>query len=235
MRSRSVLITAFIIGIACVVTQVRGAVTQSTLLPLDQIKPSGITWTEGQNYEVLTRAPVHSTGKVEVLEFFQYGCPACYATEPHVVLWKRGYGNLATVTRVPVTFRPKLTALARLYYTLEALGRVDVPGQQDAHLEVYDRILRDGVLLMSDDDEESLKYQREFAVSVGIDADAFTRAWRSDAVTQKVKRAEQLGITYKVALTPTFVIAGKYKTDIRQAGDPYRLMHMVTDLSLMSR
>jgi hypothetical protein len=50
-----------------------------------------------------------------------------------------------------------------------------------------------------------------------------------------VKRAEQLGMTYKVALTPTFVIAGKYKTDIRQAGDPYRLMHMVTDLSLMSR
>src|SRR5689334_2460246 len=106
MRSRTELVTAFMIGIVCGVTQVRGSAAQSTQLPLDQIKPSGMAWKEGQNYEVLTPAAsqAHASGKVEVIEFFQYGCPACYVTEPHLVLWRRTFGNLATVTRVPVTF-----------------------------------------------------------------------------------------------------------------------------------
>jgi thiol:disulfide interchange protein DsbA len=203
---------------------------------LSAIKPSGLEWKAGTHYEVLSTAPpaALSAGKVEILEFFQYGCPHCYTVEPHVVLWKRTFGNLATITRIPVTFRAPLRSLARLYYTLEALGRVDAPGLKDVHHEVFDALLRNGERLMSNDEAEDFKAQQAFAVSAGIDAAQFAAAWRSEAVQQKVERAEELVITYRVASTPTFVVGRKYKTDIRAAGDEYRLMHLLTDLALMS-
>jgi thiol:disulfide interchange protein DsbA len=236
MRSRIVPLAAFIIGIVFAGGAARsaGGPPAADMLPLSAIKSSGAVWAEGTNYEVLTSAPpaAPAAGKVEILEFFQYGCPHCYTVEPHMVLWKRMFGNLATVTRVPVTFRPPLRSLARLYYTLESLGRVDAPGRLDLHHEVFDRLLRDGTRLMSDNEEEDFKVQLQFAVAEGVGAAEFTKAYRSEAVQQKVQRAEELGTTYRIASTPMFVIARKYKTDIRGAGDEYRLMHLLTDLSL---
>ena len=236
MSPRIALLAAFIIGIMCYGGAARSASAPADMLPLAAIKSSGVAWKEGENYEVLAppSAPTPASGKVEILEFFQYGCPHCYTMEPHMVLWKRMYGNLATVTRVPVTFRPLLRSLARLYYTLEAVGRIDAPGRQDAHHEVFDRLLRDGTRLMSENEEENFKLQLDFATSMGIDSGEFTKAYRSAAVEQKVKHAEELGMTYRIASTPMFVIGGKYKTDIREAGDEYRLTHLLTDLSLQS-
>ena len=129
MSPRIALLAAFIIGIMCYGGAARSASAPADMLPLAAIKSSGVAWKEGENYEVLAppSAPTPASGKVEILEFFQYGCPHCYTMEPHMVLWKRMYGNLATVTRVPVTFRPLLRSLARLYYTLEAVGRIDAP------------------------------------------------------------------------------------------------------------
>jgi thiol:disulfide interchange protein DsbA len=176
-----------------------------------------------------------SAGKVEIIEFFQYGCPHCYTMEPHMVLWKRMYKNVATVTRVPVTYRPLLRSLARLYYTLDALGRIDAPARQDAHREVFDRIFRDGSKVMAENEAENFKLQQQFATTIGIDAEEFDKVYHSAAVEQKVRRAVDLGTQYKIASTPMFIVGGKYKTDIREAGDEYRLMYLLTDLALMAR
>jgi thiol:disulfide interchange protein DsbA len=204
--------------------------------PVTAMKPSGIDWQEGTNYEVLTTTrAVPVTGKIEILEFFQYGCPGCYTMEPHTTLWRIMYENLATVTRVPVMFRPKLRSFARLYYTLEALGRIDARGRNDLNHEVFDQVQRIWQPpLTADDEEENFKLQLQFATSWGIDAEKFTEAYHSAGVEEKLRRAEELGNTYRITSTPTFVVAGKYKTDTRKAGDEVKLMRLLTDLALKS-
>jgi thiol:disulfide interchange protein DsbA len=204
--------------------------------PVSAMKPSGIAWKEGENYEVLATTPSArpAAAKVEVLEFFQYGCPHCYTMEPHATLWRIMYENLATVKRVPVMFRPKLRSFARLYYTLEVLGRIDERGPNDLNHEVFDQLLRVQKPLTSDDEQENFKLQLDFATSRGIDAAKFTAAYHSAAVEQKLRRAEELANTYRITSTPTFIVGGKYKTDIGAAGDEYRLMHLLADLSLKS-
>jgi len=237
MRSRHLLFTALTLWVACFVSSAPSA--SEPLMgppPASAIKHSGMTWKEGENYEVLAPAAAAAVapGKVEVLEFFQYKCPHCYTMEPHMVLWKGMYSNLATVTRVPVTYKPLYRNLAHLYYTLDALGRIDTPNASDLHHEVFDRIQRLWHPLATDDEQESFKLQLEFAVASGIDAGEFTKAYRSAAVEAKLKRADELGNTYRVASTPTFVVGGKYKTTTPQAGDEYRLMALLVDLSLRS-
>jgi thiol:disulfide interchange protein DsbA len=236
MRFTASLFTALIIAITCASSAARSAGGLQGPPPAAAIKASGIEWKEGVHYEVLPTpaGTVPAPGKIEIFEFFQYKCPHCYTMEPHMVLWKGMYSNLATVTRVPVTYKPLYRNLARLYYTLEALGRVDVP-RDDLHHEVFDQVHRLWRPLATDDEAESFKLQLDFAVSSGIDAAEFTKAYRSAAVEAKMKRADELGNTYRIISTPTFVVAGKYKTTTPQAGDEYRLTYLLTDLAVMTR
>ena len=238
MNAKTALAAVLIMSLTCAASAVRGA--SEPLLgppPVAALKSSGIEWQEGTNYEVLTTPRiVPASDKVEILEFFQYGCPGCYTMEPHTTLWKIMYENLATVTRVPVMFRPKLRSFARLYYTLEALGRIDARGRNDLHHEVFDQVQRIWQPpLTSDDGQENFKLQLQFATSWGIDAAKFTEAYHSAAVEQKLRQAEELGTTYRITHTPTFVVAGKYQTDTAKAGDEFRLMRLLTDLALKSR
>jgi thiol:disulfide interchange protein DsbA len=205
--------------------------------PVSVMRPSGIEWKAGVHYEVLNTARVvPKTGKVEVLEFFQYGCPGCYTMEPHVTLWKITFENLATVTRVPVMFRPKLRSYARLYYTLGALGRIDERGSKDLNHEVFDHVQRVWQPpLTSDDEAENLQLQLAFATARGIDATKFTAAYRSQAVERNLQRAAELAETYRITSTPTFIVGGKYKTDTTRAGDEFRLMRLLMDLALLAR
>src|SRR5690348_16940394 len=207
MKAKVALLGAVFVVLACALA--RGASEPSDAIPADAVKASGVKWKEGENYEVLTQAAASAAsaaGKVEIIEFFQYGCPHCYTMEPHMVLWKRMYKNVATVTRVPVTYRPLLRSLARLYYTLDALGRIDAPGRQDAHREVFDRVFRDGAKVMAENEEENFKLQQQFATTLGIDAAEFDKVYHSATVEQKVQRAVELGTAYKIASTPMFVV-----------------------------
>jgi protein dithiol oxidoreductase (disulfide-forming) len=234
MDFKSLLLIA-LIGVACVAGEAHAGPSSGALQPA-AMKPSGIAWKEGENYELVTAAPrtMPAPGKVEVIEFFQYGCPHCYTLEPHLVFWKRMYANLATVTRVPVAYKPAQRRLARLYYTLEALGRIDSPGRDDLHHEVFDQVHRLGVPIISVDEQEDFRTQLEFAVASGIDAARFTEIYRSAGVEEKVKRAEELAKAYRITGTPMFIVGGKFRTDVSKAGNEYRLLSLLADLALRS-
>jgi thiol:disulfide interchange protein DsbA len=85
--------------------------------------------------------PVEGGGKVEVTEFFWYGCPHCYAMEPFINSWLKGKPADVVFKRVP-TYNESWAPMVTLYYTLEAMGVVE-----QYHQKVFDAIHKDHVNL----------------------------------------------------------------------------------------
>ncbi|HEX4153353.1 MAG TPA: thiol:disulfide interchange protein DsbA/DsbL [Steroidobacteraceae bacterium] len=188
-------------------------------------------WQEGVNYTRLVPAQPTDVppGQVEVLEFFWYACPHCYALEPLVDAWKSKKPAYVTFVPVPVTWSDGHRALARLYYTLESLGKLD-----QLHDEVFKEIQVNGDPLVATDAADTAQTERlqtAFAVKKGISESAFKAAYHSMGVEARLQRADELVQRYRIDGVPTFVINGKYIADVRSAGGPERLMSLVSDLA----
>ncbi len=188
-------------------------------------------WQEGVNYTRLvpaqpTAAPA---GQVEVLEFFWYACPHCYAIDPLVESWKKTKPAYVSFSRVHVMWNEGHRSLARLYYTLESLGKLN-----QLHGEVFKEIHVNGNSLVASDPNdvaESERIQTTFVKRFGIPEDTFKKAYHSFAVETALQRADQLVQRYRIDGVPTFVINGKYIADVRSAGTPERLLVLVNDLA----
>src|SRR6185312_2538796 len=97
-------------------------------VPAGAALPSSSEWKPGTQYDVISPAQPTTVppGKVEVLEVFWLGCPHCYALEPYIQQWLKNKPAYVEFVRVPVMWGPVHRAHARLFYTLEALGRDDL-------------------------------------------------------------------------------------------------------------
>jgi protein dithiol oxidoreductase (disulfide-forming) len=194
--------------------------------------PAGPTaWQEGSNYtRIVPGQPTDvPAGQVEVLEFFWYACPHCFALEPMVETWKKSKPSYITFVPVPVTWSDGHRALARLYYTLESLDKLD-----QLHDEVFKEIQVNGdPLVASDpaDEAQTERLQTVFAGKEGISESAFKAAYHSMGVEARLQRADELVQRYRIDGVPTFVINGKYLADVRSAGGPERLLTLVSDLA----
>jgi len=195
-------------------------------LPAQQQLPDA-RWKVGVNYDPIVPAQPTEVpaGKVEVLEVFWYACPHCYAIEPYVQGWRKAKADYIEFVRVPIMWGPVHRAHARLYYTLEALGRADL------HDKVFDTIHLQNNLLVAQSDEQTLELQLAFAKAHGIDAEKFKQAYNSLGVTTKLQRAEELGRRYQVTGVPFFAVNGKYTSDIDKAGGSENLFVLISDLA----
>lgn len=190
-----------------------------------------VKWQEGVNYTRLVPAQPTTVpaGQVEVLEFFWYACPHCYAIDPLVESWRKSKPAYVTFMRVPVMWNEGHRSLARLYYTLESLGKLD-----ELHGEVFKEIQVNGDPLVASDPSnvaESERIQTAFVKKFGIPEDAFKKAYHSFAVETALQRADQLVQRYRIDGVPTFVVNGKYVADVRSAEGPERLLALVRDLA----
>lgn len=188
-------------------------------------------WQEGVNYTRLVPAQPTSVpaGQVEVLEFFWYGCPHCYALDPQVEAWKKSKPAYVSFSRVPVMWSEGHRSTARLYYTLESLGKLD-----QLHTEVFKEIhVNNDPLIASDPNDVAgaERLQVAFVKKFGISEDQFRKASHSFTVETDLQRADELGQRYRIEGVPTFVINGKYIADVRSAGGPEKLMSLVGDLA----
>jgi protein dithiol oxidoreductase (disulfide-forming) len=87
--------------------------------------------TEGRDYVRLnTPVPVPAGGKIDVIEFFSYGCPHCYTFEPMLEQWVKRLPADVAFRRIPATFNAPFEGYARLYYALEAIGQADALTRQ---------------------------------------------------------------------------------------------------------
>jgi protein dithiol oxidoreductase (disulfide-forming) len=195
-------------------------------LPADAQLPSG-RWKAGVNYDPVVPAQPTSVeaGKVEVIEVLWLGCPHCYELEPYVRAWLKTKPAWIEFVRVPVMWQEPHRAHARLFYTLKALGRPDLIDK------AFDTIQQQHNPLIGDSDQESLKIAQAWAAQQGISAQDFANAFNSFSVNSDLQRAEELTTRYRVQFVPTFIINGKYTTDVAKAGGPAQIIQLVNDLA----
>ncbi len=174
---------------------------------------------DGAEYLTLDRrvAVDAPDGKVEVIEFFWYSCPHCNAFEPRLEAWIKKLPGDVAVKRVPVAFRDDFVPQQRLFYTLEAMGKLDeMHGKvfQAVHVQRIPLNREDGIL--------------EWTEKQGLDKAKFKELYNSFGVSSKSRRAAQLQDAYKVQGVPAIGIAGRYYTDGTLAGNMERALQ-VTD------
>jgi thiol:disulfide interchange protein DsbA len=172
-------------------------------------------------YETLGAGPLVTSadGRVQVTEFFMWGCLPCFAFETELVGWEATARERVELVRVPVLFNPVAELHARAFYTAAALGKLD-----GLHQLFYDEIHVRGNALDSPAAIAAL-----FA-SVGVDARAFEEAFHSSDVTAAVERAAATSREYRITGTPTLVVGGRYATNPRFAGSPEGMLAVVDQL-----
>jgi thiol:disulfide interchange protein DsbA len=177
---------------------------------------------DGSDYLTLDkRVPVEApAGKVEVIEFFWYACPHCNAFEPKLEAWIKKSPADVMVKRVPVAFRDNFVPQQRLFYTLEAMGKLD-----EVHRKVFNAIHVDKLAL---DKEDTISAWVE---KQGVDKAKFAELYNSFSVSTKARRATQLQDAFKVQGVPAMGIAGRWYTDGTLAGTMDRALQ-VTDYLL---
>ncbi len=176
-------------------------------------------YVEGRHYLEIPFGGSPDTGdKVEVREFFWYGCQHCLTLEPIIDHWLKTKPKKALFVRTPA-FLPRNTVHAKAFYTFESLGVTD-----KLHGEFFDAVqIRQQRMA---DDASVIG----FAVKHGVDEKAFTKAYNSFGVDVKVREATMLAQKYGLSSVPTLVVDGRYLTTATMAGGNGAVMQVVNQL-----
>jgi len=174
---------------------------------------------EDVDYVLITPQPVIAPGKIEVIEFFYYGCESCYRLEPQLQSWLKSLPSEVSFRRIPALRRTAWVPLTRVYFALEQLGEI-----KRLHEEVY-RAVHDGGLNLGNSSELF-----EWAQKVGLDRGKLETLLDSDLIGAKVQRARDATVAYGITATPSFVVDGRYMTSGGMAGSVDALLPIVDGL-----
>ncbi len=208
----------FSAGAACV-----AAVAGLGLAPMAwaQKKPEDGSEYKSLDKRVATDAPA---GKIEVVEFFWYACPHCNAFEPQLEAWQKRLPADVVLRRVPVAFRDDFVPQQRLFYSLEAMGKLD-----ELHRKVFHAIHQEKLALNKED------LILAWVEKNGLDRAKFQETYNSFAVSTKARRAAQLQDAFKVEGVPALGIAGRWYTDGSMAGNMPRAVQVAEYLIAEAR
>ena len=178
-----------------------------------------------QPYAVLSPAqPTDGSGKIEVVEFFWYGCPHCYSLEADVNAWLKKAPKDVVFKRVPAAPNPQWEQSAALYYTLEAMGVL-----VQYHSRVFDAFHKENKNL------GNKRIREEWLKANGIDVAKYNEVEKSFSVATRLQRARQMTAAYKVDGVPRIFVNGKYYTAAEFAGSNSRIFAVVDQLIDMAR
>lgn len=181
---------------------------------------------QGAPYQALSSKIEGDTpGKIELIEFFHYGCPHCRNFDPLLHTWLKSLPDDVTFRRVPAIWgNPQLRELARLYYTLEALGEIDR--------------LNEAVFTAVQDKKLPLHTEqgaRDWATAQGLDVAKFMDTYKSFGLNTQLQRADQLAKMYEIKGVPTMAIGGQYLTSASMTGSHEGTLKMVDELIVKAR
>ena len=161
--------------------------------------------TVGRDYTLISPPQSTDSGKkVEVIEFFWYGCIHCYHLEPPLKAWLKRKPADVEFRPVPATFgAPQWEPLTRAYYALDAMG---LGGKY--HDEIFSAIHRDRQTALVTDQ----RLLADWLATKGVDKQKFLDTYNSFAVNTRTKRSEDMTRSYDVPGTPSLVIDGRYLT-----------------------
>ena len=169
------------------------------------------TFVEGQQFGRLTTPQPSPPGKIEVLEFFLYSCPHCFAFDPSLRQWSAQLPPDVVFRRVHGGFNAVTKLLQKLFFTLEAMGLVGT-----MHERVFAAIHVNRVDFDSEDAIMNL------VKGLGVDVAKFKQAWSSFGVMSKCQAANKLSENYNVANVPTVAVGGRYVTSPAMAAPRIR-------------
>ena len=165
-----------------------------------------------------------SSGKIEVIEFFWYGCPHCYNLEPVLDPWLKKLPRDVQFVRLPTIFNERWQLDAAIYYTLDAMNLIP-----KLHRPLFDAIHRDG---LRTDNQQALA---EWLRKQGVDDKRFFDIMKSMGVDTRVRRAEHLTLAYRVTGTPAFAVAGRYTVSAEQGRSQQGMLDTVDYLVGLAR
>jgi thiol:disulfide interchange protein DsbA len=189
-----------------------------------QSSPGAVTLSEGRNYRLITQQPVADSSRIEVIDFFFYGCPFCNELRPILERWRKALPADVVFRRTPTVRRDTWVPLARTYYTLELLGEAD-----RLHEEVY-KGYHDEELSMS-----RPEVMADWARRHGIDRERWLTVYNSDEVTRLVEQARRMTQDYDIQGTPSVVINGRYLTSSGMTDDVKLVVPVAEQLLRMVR
>jgi thiol:disulfide interchange protein DsbA len=173
-----------------------------------------------QYTELKPTQPVETDGKkIEVVEFFWYGCPHCYNLEPVLESWLKKLPPDAQFRRIPAVFNERWAHDAAIFYTFEALGVLD-----RLHRPFFDAIHRDHLRT------DSQPAMAEWLSKNGVEPKKFFETMKSFGVQSKTKRAIQLTTAYKIDGTPAMAVQGRYTVSAEQGGSREGMLDTVSYL-----
>lgn len=182
---------------------------------------------EGQHYvRLATPAPVSlpANKKIEVVEFFWYGCPHCNAFEPVLESWLKRLPPDVAFRRVHVGFGAPHQVHQRLHYALEEMGALE-----SSHRKVFAAMHVQNRRLLQDNDIAA------FGKESGLDGDKLVATMKSFGVNTKAARARQLSEAYKIDGVPALGIQGRFYTSGSLAGNLERMIQVAEFLITRAR
>lgn len=174
---------------------------------------------ETLGYEAVTPAqPTKSTDKIEVIEFFWYGCPHCYSFEPFLSKWAKTLPKNVEFIRQPAVFSELWGKHAKAYFTAEALGVVD-----KVHSDLFDAVQAKQPLETEDE-------LAKFFAAHGVKESDFRTNYNSFLVDAKMRQAKTMAARYGVNGVPAIIVNGKYRTNATLAGSQEKMLDVINQL-----
>ena len=179
----------------------------------------------GADYTVLKpEQPVDTPGKIEVIEFFWYGCIHCYNLESLLEAWEAKLPGDALLRRIPAVFNDRWAHDAAIFYAFEALGLLE-----KLHRPFFDAIHRNR---LRTDNPQALA---EWLQKNGLDPAKIEGAMKSFGVQSKVRRSSQLTKAYRIDGTPALAVHGRYMVSAEQGRTHERMLATADHLIGLTR
>jgi thiol:disulfide interchange protein DsbA len=174
---------------------------------------------------ILPPQPASDAGKIEVLEFFSWGCPHCRDFNPSLSRWAAKLPKDVSFHRVPISFgRASWANLARLFYALDALDALDRLDDV-AFAAIHERRIN----------LYTPEAARNWAQQQGLDPNRFSEAFSGFSTETHIARAEQLSRAYKVNSVPALSVAGRYMITAETAQGHAGMLAVADELIAKSR
>jgi protein dithiol oxidoreductase (disulfide-forming) len=168
-----------------------------------------------RTYDPVKPLLLNAAGKIEVVQFFYYGCPHCFDMEPIIQDWLLTKANDVEFAYMPALRDEKWVPLTKAYYMLEALDA------KRLHRPIYDNMHFDGKLLA----EEPVLL--DWFVKNGFDKAKVAELYASAAINAKVDEARARTNDYKINATPTITVQGKYAVSSGLVGSHHEALRLV--------
>jgi thiol:disulfide interchange protein DsbA len=191
----------------------QAAFAAAVVLMLLPLGASAQDYVAGEHYDVISPAIRGGDEKIEVTEFFWYGCGHCYNFEPQLAQWKKGLADDVAVVGSPAMWNGLMEVHAKAFYAAETLGVLE-----KVHMPLFQALNVDRKRLASEDELADL-----FAAN-GVPEEEFRKAFNSFGVGSQVRQANSRARAARIAGTPEMMVAGKYRISTRKAGSQANML-----------